>query len=82
MAAFDAGAFRLAPGEAALMDPHGRLLLEHAAEALADAGGRQPSGPAAWRPGGSSTGVFVGCMWAHGECRWVLKRRRTHCTRA
>lgn len=43
------------------MDPHGRLLLEHTAEAVGDAraGGAQAAGDA-------STGVYVGCMWATG----------------
>ena len=85
VAAFDAAAFRLVPGEAALMDPHARLLLEHSAEALADAGARQPAGSAMQLHGSvaSSTGVFVGCMWASGECqqdaRVTMHRQITAC---
>lgn len=74
VAAFDAAAFRLTPGEAALMDPHARLLLEHVAEAAADARCRLPPvktvGSSAGGVGGSGpTGVYVGCMWATGESR-------------
>lgn len=63
IAAFDADAFRLTRAEAAMMDPHGRLLLEHAAEAAADAAGRL-QGRAAAAPLGAATGVYVGCMWS------------------
>ena len=60
-AAFDADAFWLARGEAALMDPHARLLLELSAEALA---GAASGGSGAV---GVDVGVYVGCMWATGE---------------
>lgn len=64
VAAFDADSFRLTRGEASLMDPHGRLLLEHTAEAVEDARGSGMDGV-----GGSGTGVYVGCMWATGATR-------------
>jgi len=68
MAAFDADSFRLTKAEAAVMDPQGRLLLEHTAEAVADAQGRlvQHSGTAA-DMSASATGVYAGCMWATGR---------------
>jgi hypothetical protein len=81
VAAFDAVAFRIPAAEAALLDPHTRQLLHHAAAALADARGRaaaapgrlpeiggSSSVPASGASGGGSTGVFVGCMWAAGKC--------------
>ncbi|MFI9203992.1 polyketide synthase [Streptomyces sp. NPDC053048] len=52
--AFDAAAFGVTPGEAAVMDPQQRLLLTTAREALEDAG--IPAG----RLAGSRTAVFVG----------------------
>ncbi|GBG00647.1 type I polyketide synthase, partial [Raphidocelis subcapitata] len=67
-AAFDAAAFGLSPGEAALMDPQQRLLLVCAAEALSGGGAlgsaRLGSGsvPAAAAAGGflASCGAYVG----------------------
>lgn len=53
---FDAALFRLAPGEAAAMDPQGRVLLEQAHLALTDAAGRLG------RRVGHDTGVYVGVM--------------------
>lgn len=70
VAAFDADSFRLTRAEAAVMDPQGRLLLEHTAEAFADARWRlQQQGFSSIDAGGSSTGVYVGCMWATGAPR-------------
>lgn len=82
VAAFDAAAFRIPAAEAALLDPHTRQLLQHAAAALADARGRAAAAPgclpeiggsssvaASGPSGGGSTGVFVGCMWGAGECQ-------------
>ena len=82
VAAFDADAFRLTRTEGALMDPHARLLLGHSAEAVADARGRLlPGGLAAVGSvdaiGGSSTGVYVGCMWSTGEA--ARKRAAAGC---
>ena len=54
VAAFDAAGFRLTHAEASLMDPNTRLLLEHAAEAVADTGSAADM----------STGVYLGCMWS------------------
>lgn len=60
VAAFDADGFRLTRAEAAVMDPQGRLLLEHTAQAVADA-------QTLLLPHSTSaTGVYVGCMWATG----------------
>jgi acyl carrier protein len=56
--AFDADAFRLTQNEAAVMDPHTRLLLEHVHGAVAD-GGRADRAAGV----GTRTGVYVGCMW-------------------
>lgn len=44
---FDAAAFRLSRAEAMALDPQTRLLLQVTQEALADAGGAGPWGPAA-----------------------------------
>lgn len=75
VAAFDAAAFRIPAAEAALLDPHTRHLLQHAAAALADGRGRAA---ARSPPISGSTGVFVGCMWGTGTLRskymWLLKR--------
>ncbi|CAL8465605.1 g5141 [Coccomyxa elongata] len=55
--AFDAAYFRLPASEALALDPHTRLLLTLAQEALVDAAGMIGTG--------GKTGVFVGCMWSH-----------------
>ncbi|MCY4629132.1 MAG: type I polyketide synthase, partial [Acidobacteria bacterium] len=53
---FDAGFFRISPGEAELLDPQQRLLLEVSWEAIEDAG-LDPGGLE-----GSRTGVYAGIM--------------------
>lgn len=69
IADFDAASFRVAPSEAAVMDPHTRLLLEHTAETLADAHKLRPKMQGS-RPSdvvqSTTIGVFVGCMWSGG----------------
>jgi acyl transferase domain-containing protein len=55
--AFDADAFGLSPGEASLMDPQQRVLLEETVNAFASAGHSMPSVM------GTATGVYVGCIW-------------------
>lgn len=66
VASFDADVFRLTRAEATLMDPHGRLLLEQASEAVADAAGRQQPASFGGFGGSAATGVYVGCMWSTG----------------
>ncbi|KAL0028699.1 hypothetical protein WJX79_000447 [Trebouxia sp. C0005] len=55
--AFDSAVFGLQPNEALLMDPQQRLLLEETLSAFHDAN------YSAVDMSGSSTGVFLGCMW-------------------
>lgn len=57
--AFDPSAFGIAPSEAALIDPQGRLLLELVFQCLEQAGHTAAS----LEHGGERTGVFVGQMW-------------------
>ena len=60
--AFDPVAFGLSTNEAALMDPQQRVLLEETVNAFGDAG------HAMGALVGSSTGVYVGCIWLeYGE---------------
>ncbi|KAL0047289.1 hypothetical protein WJX82_000056 [Trebouxia sp. C0006] len=54
---FDSAVFGLQPNEALLMDPQQRLLLEETLSAFHDAN------YSAVDMSGSSTGVFLGCMW-------------------
>ena len=52
---FDAESFHIAPGEAKVIDPQQRILLQEAAKALLDAGYTRE------QVNGSSTGVYIGC---------------------
>ncbi|CAO1315088.1 unnamed protein product [Diamesa serratosioi] len=58
---FDATFFGIPNKQAATMDPQGRLTLEHAYEAVLDAG----INPRSLR--GSRTGVFIGCCFNESE---------------
>ncbi|MFD0318987.1 SDR family NAD(P)-dependent oxidoreductase [Streptomyces flavalbus] len=60
VAEFDAPFFQLSARQAELMDPHERLLLQAAWEALEDAG-HTPEGLA--EQTGRGVGVFAGAMW-------------------
>ncbi|MFE6286675.1 SDR family NAD(P)-dependent oxidoreductase [Streptomyces sp. NPDC057877] len=60
VADFDAPFFQLSPRQAELMDPHERLLLQAAWEAVEDAG-HTPEGLA--EQTGRAVGVFAGAMW-------------------
>ncbi|MEV6960322.1 SDR family NAD(P)-dependent oxidoreductase [Streptomyces sp. NPDC051207] len=60
VAEFDAPFFHLTARQAELMDPHERLLLQAAWEAIEDAG-HTPEGLAAQT--GRAVGVFAGAMW-------------------
>lgn len=50
------------------MDPMGRMLLEHAYEAIVDAG----VNPAHLK--GTNTGVFVGACFSESEISWVYQK--------
>jgi acyl transferase domain-containing protein/acyl carrier protein/ubiquinone/menaquinone biosynthesis C-methylase UbiE len=52
---FDAEAFHIAPGEAKLIDPQQRILLQETEKALQDAGYTKE------QVNGSCTGVYIGC---------------------
>lgn len=65
---FDASFFSVHHRQANCMDPQGRMLLEHAYEAILDAG----INPKSLR--GSSTGVFVGCCFVEIEEEFIFKR--------
>lgn len=58
---FDASFFGIHSNQAELMDPQGRVLLEHAYEAVLDAG----ISPKTFRE--SRTGVFIGCCQTESE---------------
>lgn len=65
---FDASFFSVHHRQANCMDPQGRMLLEHAYEAILDAG----INPKSLR--GTSTGVFIGCCFVEIEGELVYKR--------
>ncbi len=66
VAGFDAGRFGLSDAEALAMDPHQRLLLEVAWEALADAG------LAGGALAGTRTGVYLGLGAQNSDYAWWL----------
>ena len=68
---FDATFFGVHFKQAHTMDPQGRLLLEHAYEAVLDAG----INPKTLR--GSRTGVFMGACTADSEKTWFYDRVST-----
>ncbi|XP_011313294.1 fatty acid synthase [Fopius arisanus] len=65
---FDADFFSYDFKEAHTMDPQGRMLLEHAYEAIVDAG----VNPKSLR--GTNTGVFVGACCAESEIVWIYQK--------
>lgn len=65
---FDADFFDYDFKQAHTMDPQGRMLLEHAYEAIVDAG----VNPAQLR--GANTGVFVGACCAESEIVWIYQK--------
>lgn len=64
---FDASFFAIHHRQANFIDPQVRLLLEHAYEAIVDAG----MNPKSLR--GSRTGVFVGCTMSEAEEEFYLE---------
>ena len=62
---FDASFFGIHNKQAHALDPQSRLLLEHAYEAVIDAG----INPKSLR--GTQTGVFVGCCYSESEKIWI-----------
>ncbi|XP_015113026.1 fatty acid synthase [Diachasma alloeum] len=65
---FDAAFFGYDFKEAHTMDPQGRMLMEHAYEAIVDAG----VNPKNLR--GTNTGVFVGACCAESEIVWIYQK--------
>jgi fatty acid synthase, animal type len=65
---FDASFFGIHSKQAQTMDPQCRVLLEHAYEAVLDAG----INPKSLR--GSRTGVFLGCCYCESEKVWVYEK--------
>lgn len=57
------------------MDPLGRMLLEHAYEAIIDAG----VNPRELR--GTNTGVFIGTCYSESECVWYYETRQVRAFR-
>jgi fatty acid synthase, animal type len=65
---FDASFFGIHLKQARTMDPQCRVLLEHAYEAVLDAG----INPKSMR--GSRTGVFLGCCYCESEKVWIYDK--------
>jgi fatty acid synthase, animal type len=65
---FDASFFGIHFKQAHTMDPQCRILLEHAYEAVIDAG----INPKSMR--GSRTGVFLGCCYCESEKVWIYDK--------
>ena len=64
MEKFDASFFGINQKQAITMDPQGRMILEHAYEAVLDAGVNPKSLK------GTRTGVFIGACFAEAEKTW------------
>ncbi|KAL6436158.1 hypothetical protein ACFW04_005722 [Cataglyphis niger] len=67
---FDAEYFDFSFDEVAMMDPMGRMLLEHTYEAIIDAG----VNPKDLR--GTKTGVFIGVCFSESEGNWFYKKHQ------
>lgn len=67
---FDASFFDVHFKQAHCMDPMGRIILEHAFEAIIDAG----YNPAQLQ--GTNTGVFIGACFSESEKRWLYEKIR------
>ncbi|EFN62855.1 Fatty acid synthase, partial [Camponotus floridanus] len=65
---FDAEYFNVSFNEAAVIDPMGRMLLEHTYEAIVDAG----VNPKDLR--GTKTGVFIGACFSESEGNWFYEK--------
>jgi len=65
---FDAEYFNIPFNEVPLIDPMGRILLEHTYEAIVDAG----VNPKDLR--GTNTGVFIGECFTESEGKWIYEK--------
>lgn len=72
---FDASFFNVDAAQAHVMDPMGRMTLEHAIEALIDAG----YNPCELR--GTNTGVYVGACYSETEKKWLYEKIKVCWTR-
>ncbi|XP_070161148.1 fatty acid synthase-like [Polyergus mexicanus] len=70
MKKFDAEYFGISFDEVAMMDPMGRMLLEHTYEAIVDAG----VNPKDIR--GTKTGVFIGACFSESEENWIYEKHQ------
>lgn len=66
---FDASFFGIHNKQAQALDPQSRILLEHAYEAVIDAG-MNPK-----RLRGTKTGVFLGCCFSESEKTWIYDKK-------